>query len=106
MTQCCFNVGHHLRRWVNVESTSVPKTSFISYSCICYFGHACQKINLVIIYLLTGKWATQNLKKHTQFMSMNMLTSYGHIKEPDKNDDCWYDCVAFNISSSITTIIV
>ena len=62
---------------------SVPKTTFISYSCISYFGHSCLKLNIIIIYLLTGKYATQKLKK------TYVILVYGHvdilwiIKEPE-----------------------
>ena len=48
--------------------------------------HACLKLNLVLVSLLTcltGKGATQNInKKMTQFYCMCMLTYCGHIKEP------------------------
>ena len=52
---------------------SVLKAPFISYSCISYFGHACLKLNLVLIShltMLTGKCATQNRKK---------ILVYGHV---------------------------
>ena len=45
---CCGNVA------------SVPKAPFISYSRISYFGHACPKLNLLLVSRLTGKCATQN----------------------------------------------
>ena len=55
---CCGNVA------------SVSETPFIS-SCISYFEHACLKSNLVIISLLTGECATQNLT--------NAVLVYGHV---------------------------
>ena len=47
---CCVNVA------------IMPNAPFISYSCISYFGHACPKLNIVLISCLTGKCATQNFK--------------------------------------------
>ena len=41
-----------------VAVASVPKTPFMSYSCISDFGHACFKLYFVLI-----KCATQNLQK-------------------------------------------
>ena len=63
---------------------SVPKALCISYSRISYFGHACPKINIVLVLIsrLTGKCATQNLKNlRNSSPILDMLTSYGHIKK-------------------------
>ena len=35
---------------------SVPKAPFISYSRISYFGHACPKLNFVLIYFEIYFW--------------------------------------------------
>ena len=56
-----------------VNLANVPKASFISYCRISYFRHACSKLNLVIISRLTGKRATQNLKKTYEILV------YGHV---------------------------
>ena len=48
----------------------MPKATFISYSRISYFRHACPKRNLVLISRLTGKRATQNVKT---------ALAYGHV---------------------------
>ena len=52
-----------LRSLLNVgllcNATNVPKTPFICYYCISYFGHACLRLNLVLISVLTGKCAIQ-----------------------------------------------
>ena len=37
------------------ELCRVPKAQFISYSRISYFGHACPKLNIVLISHLAGK---------------------------------------------------
>ena len=50
---------------VRGKVASVPKTLInrnYQYSCTSYFGHACLKLNLVLLSLLTGKCATQNFK--------------------------------------------
>ena len=47
---------------VGCDKCRLPKSPFISYSCIPYFGHACLKLNLVLLSLLTGEYATRNLK--------------------------------------------
>ena len=54
------------------------------YYCISYCGHRLMKLNLIFIYLLTAKNTTQNLKDltGTQFLSMNILITEEHIKEP------------------------
>ena len=49
---------------------SEPKNPFITYSCISYFGHACLKLNYVLISLLTGKCATQNNNKNLRNSSL------------------------------------
>ena len=33
---------------------SVPKTPFMSYSCISYFGHACLKLRLTLLWTYQG----------------------------------------------------
>ena len=58
---CCGNVA------------SVPKTKFICYSCIFYFGHACPKLTIALIPLLTDKFTTQNLSNTYAFLV------YGHV---------------------------
>ena len=72
------------------------KCTVISYSCIFYFGHACLKLNFVLIYLFTVKCATQNVKKLTQCWSIDMVTYgyYGYIKEPKDKWWFWPDCIA------------
>ena len=50
---------------------SVPKAPFISYSRFSYFGHACPKLNLILISRLTGKRAT-HIKKTYEILV------YGH----------------------------
>ena len=62
------------------NATSLPKTRFISYSCISYFGHACLKLNLVLFTFLIGKCATQKYKKNLR--NSCLWTYYGRIKEP------------------------
>ena len=45
-----------------------PRLS-VDYSCISYkIGHACRKLNYLLISRLTGKRETQDLKKLTQFL--------------------------------------
>ena len=52
----------------------VAKAPFIIYSCISYCGHACPKLNFVLMsrLLLTGKCATHNLKTYA-------ILVYGHV---------------------------
>ena len=50
-----------------------------------FFGHACPKLDFVLIPRLTGKCATRNLKKLRNsivYGHVGMLSGYGHIKEP------------------------
>ena len=65
---CCSNVA------------SALKNPLIIYSCISYFRHAYTS------EIKSGKCATQNLKNLRSSVD-NMLTYYGHIKEPKKKDD-------------------
>ena len=37
------------------------------YSCISYFGHRCIKLNCILISLLTGEGATQNVQDLLNF---------------------------------------
>ena len=59
---------------------SVPKATFISYSRISYFRHACPKLNLVHISRLTGKRATQNVKKTLAYGHADILWTYQEAK--------------------------
>ena len=43
--------------------------------------------NFVSISSLTGEYAAEKLKKLLQFQSMDMFTSYGHIKSQNKITD-------------------
>ena len=38
--------------------------------------------NFVSISSLTGEYAAVKIKKLLQFLSMDMFTSYGHIRKP------------------------
>ena len=44
---CCGNVA------------SVPKTLFISYSCMSYFGHVCLKLDILLLSIVTGECASK-----------------------------------------------
>ena len=48
---CCGNVA------------SVSKAPFISYSRVSYFGHACPKLNLVLISRLIGRHGKRTTTK-------------------------------------------
>ena len=54
--------------------------TFISYSRISYFRHACPKLNLVLISRLTGKRATQNVKKTLAYGHVDILLTYQEAK--------------------------
>ena len=71
---CCGNV------------TSIPKTPFIGFSSISYFEHACLKLNLDLILLLPGVWATEKLRN----VRISSLWTWWHIvdiiKSQNKHD--------------------
>ena len=78
---------------------SVPNAPFISDSRISYFGHACPKLNLVLMSRLTGKYATQNLQNTYEIFSC--LWTCWHITVISRNQNTvfrWFqpDCVASN----------
>ena len=62
------------------------KSPFISYSCISDLGHACLKLNLVLISHLTGKCAMQ-----LTILWKNSLRTWWHnmviLRSQTKNDD-------------------
>ena len=59
------------------------KAPFISYSCISYFGHACPKLNSVLLYLTT-------LEGKTSFLHLCVLWC-----------ECW-----FSVTISLTSLRV
>ena len=75
------------------NKTSTPKTPFISFSRISSFRDACLQLNIVLIFHLAGKCATQRLKNRR-------LWSCRHImdisRSQAKNDDLGLT-VSFNI---------
>ena len=58
----------------------MPKATFISYSRISFFRHACPKLNLVLISRLAGKRATQIVKKTLAYGHVDILWTYQEAK--------------------------
>ena len=46
---------------------------FFSHSCIFYFGHACPKLIVFLIFRLAGKRATQKNNKNLRNPSLSCL---------------------------------
>ena len=75
----------------------MTKAPFISYFCISYFGHACPKLNLVLISLLTGKRATQNLKKTYAILVYEYADMMNISRSQNKKD--YFELIVANKNS-------